>query len=89
MAGFDLTFSAPKSVSLVFGTAEPAVGDAVRQAHERAVREASGYVERSASFARRGYGGTVLEPATGRVAAAFRHRTSRAGDPQLHLLACT
>jgi conjugative relaxase-like TrwC/TraI family protein len=48
------------------------------------VREAIGYVERSAAFVRRGHGGTVLEPASGLVTAAFRHRTSCAGDPQLH-----
>src|SRR5215208_629917 len=39
VAGFDLTFSAPKSVSVIFGIAEPDVRDAVRQAHDRAVSE--------------------------------------------------
>jgi conjugative relaxase-like TrwC/TraI family protein len=33
---------------------------------------------------RRGHGGAIVEEASGLVAAAFRHRTSRAGDPQLH-----
>jgi conjugative relaxase-like TrwC/TraI family protein len=33
---------------------------------------------------RRGQGGVVVEEATGLPAAGFRHRTSRAGDPQLH-----
>jgi conjugative relaxase-like TrwC/TraI family protein len=84
VAGFDLTLSAPKSVSVVFGLGEPAVRDAVRAAHDRAVREALGYVERTAAAVRRGAGGVHVEPANGLVAAAFRHRTSRSGDPQLH-----
>jgi conjugative relaxase-like TrwC/TraI family protein len=84
VAGYDLTFSAPKSVSVVFGLGDVAVRDAVRAAHDRAVREALGYVERTAAAVRRGAGGVRVEPASGLVAAAFRHRTSRAGDPQLH-----
>jgi len=84
VAGFDLTFSAPKSVSVVFGIADPEVRGAVRAAHDRAVVEAVRYLERSAAAVRRGHGGAVVEQASGLVAAAFRHRTSRAGDPQLH-----
>jgi conjugative relaxase-like TrwC/TraI family protein len=84
VAGFDLTFSAPKSVSIVFGLGDTGLQAAVRDAHDRAVREALGYVERTAAAVRRGAGGLRVEPADGLVAAAFRHRTSRAGDPQLH-----
>ncbi|MEA2283682.1 MAG: hypothetical protein QOK21_4289 [Solirubrobacteraceae bacterium] len=40
VAAFDLTFSAPKGVSVLFGIGEPAVRDAVREAHEHAVHEA-------------------------------------------------
>ena len=46
--------------------------------------EAFGYLERSAAAVRRGQGGATIANANGLVAAAFRHRTSRAGDPQLH-----
>jgi len=56
----------------------------VRHAHDRAVLEAVGYLERSAAAVRRGHGSTRVEGAEGLIAAAFRHRTSRAGDPQLH-----
>jgi conjugative relaxase-like TrwC/TraI family protein len=84
VAGFDLTFSAPKSVSVVFGIGDHGLRGAVRGAHDRAVREAVGYLERSAAAVRRGHGGARLESAEGLVAAAFRHRTSRVGDPQLH-----
>ena len=84
VAGFDLTFSAPKSVSVIFGVGDPDVTATVRHAHEQAVREAFGYLERSAAAVRRGRGGAVVHQAGGLVAAAFRHRTSRMGDPQLH-----
>jgi conjugative relaxase-like TrwC/TraI family protein len=84
VAAFDLTFSAPKSVSVLFAVAEREVRTRVRDAHDRAVGEALGYVERSAASVRRGHAGVEVLPADGLVAAAFRHRSSRAGDPQLH-----
>src|SRR5262249_36502980 len=82
--GFDLTFSAPKSVSILYGVAGKDATTAVRQSHDAAVREALGYLERHAARTRRGKGGRQIISADGFVAAAFRHRTSRAGDPQLH-----
>jgi conjugative relaxase-like TrwC/TraI family protein len=84
VAGFDLTFSAPKTVSVVFALGDPKIRSAVRGAHDRAAREAIAYLEGSATAVRRGHGGARVEPAAGLIAAAFRHRTSRAGDPQLH-----
>jgi conjugative relaxase-like TrwC/TraI family protein len=84
VAGFDLTFSAPKSVSLLWGLSERGVSDAVRAAHDEAVVDAFGYLERHATKARRGAGGEMRIAANGLVGAAFRHRTSRTGDPQLH-----
>jgi hypothetical protein len=48
------------------------------------VREALAYVEREAGVTRRGAGGVVSIAGRGLIGAAFRHRTSRAGDPQLH-----
>lgn len=82
--GFDLTFSAPKSVSVLFGLGDAALSREVRDAHEAAVEAALGYMERQAAVARRGRGGTESVLGNGFVGAAFRHRTSRAGDPQLH-----
>jgi len=84
VAGFDLTFKAPKSVGLVFGIADDDVSDAVRDGHEAAVRDALAYLERYACIVRRGRGGTIRLPGDGFVAAAFRHRTSRDRDPLLH-----
>ena len=82
--GFDVTFSAPKSVSVLFGIGDERLRATIRRAHETAVRDAFAYLEREAAVARRGAAGAISVRGRGFVAAAFRHRTSRAGDPQLH-----
>jgi conjugative relaxase-like TrwC/TraI family protein len=82
--GFDLTFSAPKSVSVLFGVGDDRVRAAMREAHDKAVADALGYMERAAAKGRRGRGGIDTIDGSGLLAAACRHRTSRAGDPQLH-----
>ncbi len=82
--GFDLTFSSPKSVSLLFSFSEPEIVKEIVAAHESAVNAALGYLEREACVVRRGHAGAERLAAEGFIGAAFRHRTSRAGDPQLH-----
>ncbi len=82
--GFDCTFCAPKSVSLLFALAPIEIRRQVRQAHDAAVDAALAVLEAEAAKARQGKGGLVQVDADGLVAAAFRHRTSRAADPQLH-----
>ncbi|MFL5844333.1 MAG: MobF family relaxase [Solirubrobacteraceae bacterium] len=82
--GFDLTFSAPKTVSLLYGVGDESVASATRGAHDAAVSEALGYLEREACWTRRGKGGRECVRGRGFLGAAFRHRTSRAGDPALH-----
>src|SRR4051812_39585354 len=84
VAGFDLTFRAPKSVSVLWGIATSDVARELRAGHDAAVREALGYLEREACRARRGAGGCVQVKGEGFVAAAFVHRASREGDPLLH-----
>ena len=84
LPGLDLTFSAPKSVSLLFALGDEELSALVRGAHDAAVSQAVGYLEREAGEVRRGKDGRDRLPGGGFVAAAFRHRTSRAGDPQLH-----
>ena len=84
VAGFDLTFKAPKSVSVLFGIGDRDLADAIVAGHEAALTEALGYLEREAIGARRGAGGAQKVPGDGIVAAAFQHRASRAGDPLLH-----
>lgn len=82
--GFDLTFSAPKSVSLTWALGGHPVSSQVTEAHRIAVREALSYLERSACWVRRGAGGSQFLQGAGFLAAAYTHRSSRAGDPQLH-----
>jgi conjugative relaxase-like TrwC/TraI family protein len=82
--GFDLTFSAPKSVSLTWALGGHPVSGVVAEAHRAAVAEALGYLERQACWTRRGKGGHEFVPGNGFLAAAYAHRSSRAGDPQLH-----
>jgi conjugative relaxase-like TrwC/TraI family protein len=84
VAAFDLTLSAPKSVSVLFAIGEVALAGALVEAHESAVNAAVGYLEREACRVRRGRGGVRREAGEGFVAAAYRHRMSRAEDPQLH-----
>ena len=80
--GWDMTFSAPKSVSIM---AEVAGDRRLVAAHDRAVRTALGYIERHGAATRIRSGGEVRTVETGKLAiATFRHNTSRAQDPQLH-----
>ncbi|HVW32421.1 MAG TPA: MobF family relaxase [Acidimicrobiia bacterium] len=84
VTGYALSFSPPKSVSLVgaFGGRDTAAE--VRAAHDRAVQAALRFLENHAAFSRTGRGGVIQVDTEGFVAAAFTHRTSRAGDPQTH-----
>jgi conjugative relaxase-like TrwC/TraI family protein len=84
VAAFDLTFSAPKSVSVLFAIGDTALSRALVEAHEAAVAAAVDYLEREACRVRRGRGGVRRDAGEGFVAAAYRHRMSRAEDPQLH-----
>ena len=84
VAAVDLTFSPPKSVSVLFAIADEQVSRLLVDAHERAVEAALGYLEREACWTRRGHGGAERLRGEGFIAAAYRHRLSRAGDPQLH-----
>ena len=82
-SGWDLTFSAPKSVSVVWSQADVATRTAIETAHEQAVRSALSYLEREAGVTRRGAGGLEKEPAS-MTFAVFQHGTSRAQEPSLH-----
>jgi conjugative relaxase-like TrwC/TraI family protein len=82
-SGWDLTFSAPKSVSVAWSQSEGEMRKAFQEAHHKAVTKALSYVEDEAGFTRRGQGGVEREPAKLTVA-TFEHGTSRAQDPALH-----
>ncbi|MHB8465607.1 MAG: MobF family relaxase [Acidimicrobiales bacterium] len=83
-AAFDLTFSAPKGVSLLATLGAAETSAVVSAAHAQAVNDALGYIERRALAVRRGHDGVEQLRGLGLVGAAFVHRSSRAGDPQLH-----
>src|SRR3954469_22701524 len=82
--GYDIRFAAPKSVSLLYAIGSPEVRTAILRAHDHAVAEATGYLERTACFVQRGKGGLVIEPGSGFLSMGFLHVSSRAGDPALH-----
>jgi conjugative relaxase-like TrwC/TraI family protein len=82
--GFDLTFSAPKSVSLSWALGGPPVGAEVSEAHVEAVKAGLDYLQQTACLTRRGAGGREFVQGNGFLAAGYTHRSSRAGDPQLH-----
>jgi conjugative relaxase-like TrwC/TraI family protein len=84
VTGFDLTFSAPKSVSTLWALDDAGTMAAIDAAHGAAVRAALGFLEAHASLSRRGRDGIEQIGTAGFTAALFDHRTSRTGDPQLH-----
>ena len=82
---FDLTFSSPKSVSLLWALSSEPVAELVAAAHREAVEAALGFLEERAAVARvQSQGVRRRVPTEGWVVAGFVHRTSREGDPQLH-----
>lgn len=82
---YDLTFSVPKSVSLVHALAGPRATARIQQAHERAVGAVVGYLEREVLVANRSeQGARFTTSIEGASAVGFLHRTSRANDPHLH-----
>jgi len=84
-AGYDLTFCAPKSVSLLHLLAPREMAGAVGAGHHAAVTEATEYLQRVAVGVRRTRAGrTSYLSSVGVVAGQFPHRTSRALDPHLH-----
>jgi conjugative relaxase-like TrwC/TraI family protein len=84
VAGFDLTFSAPKSVSVAWALADEATRERIHAAHRAAIEDVIAYAERRIFATRTGAGGVVSQDVRGVIAAAFDHWDSRAGDPQLH-----
>lgn len=83
-AGWDLTFSAPKSLSLVWALSDEKSRQEIQAGQLKAVKHALRFIEQHAAITRRGHGGKQQESVVGLVAALFDHCTSRARDPQLH-----
>jgi conjugative relaxase-like TrwC/TraI family protein len=82
--GFDLTFSVPKSASLLWALGDAETSAAVTAATESSLGAALDYLQREACWTRRGADAEFVK-GNGFLAAGFRHRSSRAGDPQVHI----
>ena len=82
--GFDLTFSVPKSVSLLWALGGRDTATEITAATESSIAAALDYMQREACWTRRGAGAEFVK-GNGFLAAGFLHRSSRAGDPQLHI----
>ena len=88
VAGFDLTFSVPKSVSTLWAVADGGTQALIAQAHHAAIRDMIALLERDVAMTRvgaKGARGAVAQvDVRGVIATAYDHYDSRAADPQLH-----
>jgi conjugative relaxase-like TrwC/TraI family protein len=89
--GIDVTFSAPKSVSVTWALGDEHERRAIEQAHRNALDQAITHMTENVATVRRRYAGKVVEePARELIAAEYLHTTARgvldgdAPDPQLH-----
>jgi conjugative relaxase-like TrwC/TraI family protein len=88
VAGYDFTFSVPKSVSVLWGVADAGTQALILEAHHQAMDEVLCFLEREVATTRRGVdagdGAVAQADVVGIVATAYDHWDSRVGDPQLH-----
>jgi conjugative relaxase-like TrwC/TraI family protein len=88
VAGYDFTFSVPKSVSVLWGVADAGTQALILEAHHQAMEEVLAFLEREVATTRRGVdagdGAVAQADIVGIVATAYDHWDSRVGDPQLH-----
>lgn len=88
VAGFDFSFSIPKSASVLWGIADAGTQAIIANAHHDAIRDVFDFMERELAATRMGVGtpdGAVAQvETTGFIATAYDHWDSRAGDPHLH-----
>lgn len=85
VAGFDMVFTPPKSVSLAWGLGDESLREGVQKAHEAAISDVVKFLEEQVIMTRRGAGGVrQIDIDGGLIATKFRHWDSRSGDPNLH-----
>ncbi|GAB2493124.1 MobF family relaxase [Promicromonospora xylanilytica] len=97
VAGYDFTFSLPKSASVLWGVADAGVQEQIVAVHRAAVVKVFEFMERELAATRTGAsvagnatseageGGAVAQVGvTGLIAMTFDHWDSRANDPHLH-----
>jgi conjugative relaxase-like TrwC/TraI family protein len=82
----DLTFSAPKSVSILWAVGDEDIKKGIEAAQDRAVEKAILFIEEKFDLARRGSAsaGTLTKEHVKLLAAVYRHGSSRELDPQIH-----
>jgi ATP-dependent exoDNAse (exonuclease V), alpha subunit - helicase superfamily I member len=88
VAGYDFTFSIPKSASVLWAVADAGTQALIGQAHHAAVAEVVAFMEREVAATRTGAtgrdGAVAQVDVHGLIATAYDHYDSRAGDPHLH-----
>ena len=88
VAGFDFTFSIPKSASVMWAVADAGTQSLITQAHHDAVADMIAFIEREVAATRTGTtagdGAVAQVDVRGVIATAYDHYDSRAGDPHLH-----
>lgn len=84
VAGFDLTFTATKSISTLWAVSDEGTREVLLAAHRAAVEQALAFLEDTAAFTRTGTNGCQHHKVGGLIAAGFDHWDTRAGDPNLH-----
>lgn len=83
--GYDLTFNAPKSVSIAWASGSPELQKAISEAQQKAVESALRYAEHAGAFVQReGHAGAIKIAHNEIAAATFEHSSNRAGEPHLH-----
>ncbi|WP_113719740.1 MobF family relaxase [Arthrobacter dokdonensis] len=85
VAGYDLVFAPAKSASVLWAIGGDEARKEIEAAHQEAITEAMEFLEKEATYTRRGRNGVRQEDVDGGlVYTKFRHYDSRNGDPQLH-----
>ncbi|WP_158892661.1 MobF family relaxase [Amycolatopsis anabasis] len=84
VAGFEVVFEPPKSVSVAFALADKQGRDLIVSLHRQAVRDALSYLEANTAFTRKGNHGEAQVDIVGIAATLWEHWDARSGDPHLH-----
>lgn len=79
--GYDVTWSVPKSVSMLYAAGDDTLRGHIDRAIDNAVRAGMSYLETEGFHTREGRG---RSRASDMIAASYRHTTNRALEPQLH-----